>query len=1084
MNVDSHLTRRKYCKPNFIIGMQILLQGITPLALSLTPTITHSADTKYHTFSSPAISIQLRAKIEADYIYRMIHTTGHTLIAGETLDVIAKNYFVSPETLREINRVKFPNDNDYNGVSVGQFVMVPQWKSASEAASALAACYQQSNINSFLLTHKTITPVLSNQSTLESNKVPLTEQLGNQPKKEDEQVAQWLTQAGQIANSNHSTDAAKNLAIGSMNQVANSSVENWLNQFGHARIQMNVDEQMHLQGSSADLLLPLQNDNDLLTFTQLGIHDKDKYTTANFGLGQRLYSTKQMFGYNAFIDQELRNNHTRLGIGAEYWRDYVKIAGNAYLGLTGWKNSKTLQDYEEKPASGFDVRSEGYLPAMPQLGAKLNYEQYFGSNVGLFGKDQRQKDPFAVTAGLNYTPIPLVTAGVDYKQGKSGVNDTQFNLQFNYLFGVPWQDQISGEQVDILRTLDGSRLDFVNRNNNMVMQYKKMEVIKLSLPAKLSGEVSTQQTIIATVKASHGLSRIQWSDSSLLAAGGSIKQINNVQYQITLPTSVGSFPVSAIAYDTRGNASNAASTLITTSSTSTVKPTLTISTLSPNITSVPADGSTPVTYTLTAVTGARSTTINYQDYKIRWANSGAGDLQAKETALNADGQGNVTLTSMVGGNVNLTATLVDATGSQLDQKNDQSVEFTNNYSLEKIVSDKSTANADNTDTITLTTDATKNGVPLVASSVKWTMTFADNSVKSVTTQTDSTGKAVISLTSNVPGPVNITAELKDTAGIVVAKRTGKVDFNTTTPVIGSLTLVGAQSQNQWTDRSAELSVSIKDKNGAAVSGEKVSWDISNCQDCTAPTNSVADEQGELVAKLELSAKANEGNRTIKVCSTTDSSKCATTAISFLSPPEMKEYQTLGTSSAKSGNTFNDVRIKDGEIKITASGTSDKSVNYSWSSNVSQLTLSGTDALQRTITLTDNVGGSITVTAKIDGLEERTATFTVSNNTQWYYLPDGAVFYYPNINAPAAGCRTASAVGSDSEMSGIYSVWGNFFNYNTDLNRKDGFGNLPVWVSGSSDGSAAKLFYFAGNGKEGTFLDNISVASSQAWAVCK
>ncbi|VTR48614.1 Invasin [Serratia fonticola] len=34
------------------------------------------------------------------------------------------------------------------------------------------------------------------------------------------------------------------------------------------------------------------------------------------------------------------------------------------------------------------------------------FEQYRGDEVALFGKDDRQKNPYAVTAGINYTPIP------------------------------------------------------------------------------------------------------------------------------------------------------------------------------------------------------------------------------------------------------------------------------------------------------------------------------------------------------------------------------------------------------------------------------------------------------------------------------------------------------------------------------------------------------------------------------------------------------------------------------------------------------------------------------------------------------
>ena len=42
--------------------------------------------------------------------------------------------------------------------------------------------------------------------------------------------------------------------------------------------------------------------------------------------------------------------------------------------------------------AGIFVLGAIYLPR-PQLGASLMYEQYYGDEVGLFGKDKRQKDP-------------------------------------------------------------------------------------------------------------------------------------------------------------------------------------------------------------------------------------------------------------------------------------------------------------------------------------------------------------------------------------------------------------------------------------------------------------------------------------------------------------------------------------------------------------------------------------------------------------------------------------------------------------------------------------------------------------------
>lgn len=127
-----------------------------------------------------------------------------------------------------------------------------------------------------------------------------------------------------------------------------------------------------------------------------------------------------MLGANIFLDYDLSRDHARAGFGGEYWRDFLKLSANAYVGLTGWKTSPDVEDYEERPASGWDLRAEGYLPSYPQLGAKMVYEQYYGNEVGLFGKDERQKNPHALTAGVSWTPVPLLKLSAEQRAARPG----------------------------------------------------------------------------------------------------------------------------------------------------------------------------------------------------------------------------------------------------------------------------------------------------------------------------------------------------------------------------------------------------------------------------------------------------------------------------------------------------------------------------------------------------------------------------------------------------------------------------------------------------------------------------------------
>ncbi|MGL5585503.1 MAG: inverse autotransporter beta domain-containing protein, partial [Plesiomonas sp.] len=311
----------------------------------------------------------------------------------------------------------------------------------------------------------------------------------------------------------------------------------------------------------------------ILSCTLTSLTHKEDRTTVNAGVGQRHFNAqdKDMLGYNLFLDHEIEAGHTRMGVGAEYWRDFLKLSANGYLRLSGWKASDELVDYDERAANGFDLRAEAYLPSHPQLGGKFKYEQYFGNEVALSDADNRQKDPYAMTAGVNYTPIPLVTAGIDYTKEKGKSGDTQFNLEFNYRLGESLDKQLDGASMAEYRSLAGSRYDLVDRNNNIVLEYRKQELLKLNVVDEFnSWPEITEQQLIVDVASKYPLDRIEWQGPEFFAAGGKITPLSsravsgNSQFKVTLPAyqseGVNLYTLVAKAVDNKGNESNTDST--------------------------------------------------------------------------------------------------------------------------------------------------------------------------------------------------------------------------------------------------------------------------------------------------------------------------------------------------------------------------------------------------------------------------------------------------------------------------------------------------------------------------------------------
>ncbi|QWA11941.1 Ig-like domain-containing protein [Sodalis ligni] len=356
----------------------------------------------------------------------------------------------------------------------------------------------------------------------------------------------------------------RSAATGEIGQKA----QQWLNQFGTARVQLNVNDDFHLDGSAFDLLVPLYDKPNEMLFSQWGYRNKDSRNTINIGAGARTWLGSWMYGMNAFYDEDITAHNRRFGMGLEAWRDYLKLSANNYFRLSDWRESRDLEDYNERPANGFDIRAEAYLPSYPQLGGKLIFEQYRGDNVALFGKDNLQNNPYAVTLGVNYTPISLVTLGVDYRQGKGDMNDTTFNLQMNYRLGASWQSQISADGVASLRTLAGNRYDLVDRNYDIVLQYQKQQVIELRLPDHVTGYEGDPLTVTAQVTSKYALDHIDWNDAEIIAAGGKVTQAGQNTLTVTLPpyqhagAATNLYNLSAVAYDVRKNASNTASTRI------------------------------------------------------------------------------------------------------------------------------------------------------------------------------------------------------------------------------------------------------------------------------------------------------------------------------------------------------------------------------------------------------------------------------------------------------------------------------------------------------------------------------------------
>ncbi|HEB4896265.1 TPA: Ig-like domain-containing protein [Escherichia coli] len=392
----------------------------------------------------------------------------------------------------------------------------------------------------------------------------LTPPPGNSSDNLEQQIASTSQQIGYLLAEDMNSEQAANMARGWASSQASGAMTDWLSRFGTARITLGVDEDFSLKNSQFDFLHPWYETPDNLFFSQHTLHRTDERTQINNGLGWRHFTPTWMSGINFFFDHDLSRYHSRAGIGAEYWRDYLKLSSNGYLRLTNWRSAPELDnDYEARPANGWDVRAEGWLPAWPHLGGKLVYEQYYGDEVALFDKDDRQSNPHAITAGLNYTPFPLMTFSAEQRQGKQGENDTRFAVDFTWQPGSAMQKQLDPNEVAARRSLAGSRYDLVDRNNNIVLEYRKKELVRLTLTDPVTGKSGEVKSLVSSLQTKYALKGYNVEATALEAVGGKVVTtgkdilVTLPPYRFTsTPETDNTWPIEVTAEDVKGNFSN------------------------------------------------------------------------------------------------------------------------------------------------------------------------------------------------------------------------------------------------------------------------------------------------------------------------------------------------------------------------------------------------------------------------------------------------------------------------------------------------------------------------------------------------
>ena len=230
----------------------------------------------------------------------------------------------------------------------------------------------------------------------------------------------------------------------------------------------------------------------------------------NIGLGQRWRVGGWLLGYNSFYDKVLSESLARGSVGAEAWGEYLRLSANYYHPLGDWQLREN-QTQEQRMAAGYDVTAQARLPFYEHINTSVSVEQYFGDSVDLFHTGTGYHNPVAVSVGLNYTPVPLVTVTAKHKQGENGVSQNNVGLKLNYRFGVPLKQQLAADEVAFSNSLRGSRFDSPERDNLPVVEYRQRKNLTVYLatpPWDLQSGETVQLKL--QIHSLHGIKSLHW----------------------------------------------------------------------------------------------------------------------------------------------------------------------------------------------------------------------------------------------------------------------------------------------------------------------------------------------------------------------------------------------------------------------------------------------------------------------------------------------------------------------------------------------------------------------------------------------
>ena len=212
-------------------------------------------------------------------------------------------------------------------------------------------------------------------------------------------------------------------------------------------------------------------------FTQFSVHNQDinndQRIIGNLGLGYRFLNSDQsmMFGANTFYDQDLLEEHKRLGAGLEAKAAMLDFNFNLYQKIT---NQKIVSGTAEQILSGQVYNISSQIPYLPWT--TFNYQGYRWEN------EKSNQDNKGNIYSLEMALSPSLQFDIDKDVSSVDGQDHVNNYKLTFIH-PPRNNQPSlldgaiAQEAFVKKNMQAALKNKVRRNNNLAVEIQGSVII-------------------------------------------------------------------------------------------------------------------------------------------------------------------------------------------------------------------------------------------------------------------------------------------------------------------------------------------------------------------------------------------------------------------------------------------------------------------------------------------------------------------------------------------------------------------------------------------------------------------------------